>query len=103
MTLGFRAGLVIETRSLPNLARRYPSRFYLDHSHGPMLAPGRADLHSLAALASTRAVPDRDVFYVADPISSIRARARTSASSLRLTLRKYSPATAGKLSRQPVL
>jgi hypothetical protein len=25
----------------------------------------------LAALPSTRAIPDRDVFYVADPISSI--------------------------------
>src|SRR6266545_1359879 len=37
----------------------------LDHSHCPVLAPGRADLHSLAALPSTRAIPDRDVFYVA--------------------------------------
>jgi hypothetical protein len=32
-----------------------------------MLAPA-----TLAALPSTRAIPDRDVFYVADPISSIR-------------------------------
>ena len=32
-----------------------------------MLAPA-----TLAALPSTRAMPDRDVFYVADPISSIR-------------------------------
>ena len=31
-----------------------------------MLAPA-----TLAALPSTRAIPDRDVFYVADPISSI--------------------------------
>jgi hypothetical protein len=27
---------------------------------------------TLAALPSTRAIPDRDVFYVADPISSIQ-------------------------------
>ena len=32
-----------------------------------MLAPA-----TLAALPSTRAIPDRDVFYVADPISSIQ-------------------------------
>ena len=32
----------------------------------PVLAPA-----TLAALQSTRAIPDRDVFYVADPISSI--------------------------------
>ena len=31
-----------------------------------MLAPA-----TLAALPSTRAIPNRDVFYVADPISSI--------------------------------
>src|SRR5439155_18380265 len=48
-------------------SRRYPSRLCLDHSHCPVLAPGRADLHSLAALPSTRAIPDRDVFYVAFP------------------------------------
>ena len=29
---------------------------------------------TLAALQSTRAIPDRDVFYVADPISSILSR-----------------------------
>ena len=34
-----------------------------------MLAPA-----TLAALPSTRAIPDRDVFYVADPISSIASR-----------------------------
>ena len=39
-----------------------PSRLYLDHSHCPVLAPA-----TLAALPSTRAIPDRDVFYVADP------------------------------------
>jgi hypothetical protein len=43
-----------------------PSRFCLDHSHCPVLAPA-----TLAALPSTRAIPDRDVFYVAYPISSI--------------------------------
>jgi len=30
---------------------------------------------TLAALPSTRAIPDRDVFYVADPVSSIRGSA----------------------------
>ena len=34
-----------------------------------MLAPA-----TLAALQSTRAIPDRGVFYVADPISSIETR-----------------------------
>jgi len=41
--------------------------FYVDHSHRPVLAPA-----TLAALPSTRAIPNLDVFYVADPISSIR-------------------------------
>src|SRR5437868_13098875 len=40
-----------------------PSRLYLDHSHCPVLAPA-----TLAASPSTRAIPDRDVFYVADPV-----------------------------------
>jgi hypothetical protein len=50
----------------------------VDHSHGPVLVPA-----TRAALPSTRAIPDRDVFYVADPISSIplfdsqRSRARS--------------------------
>src|SRR5438034_5982767 len=43
-----------------------PWRLYVDHSHCPVLAPA-----TLAALPSTRAIPDRDVFYVASPISSI--------------------------------
>src|SRR5437016_11804148 len=43
-----------------------PSQLYLDHSHRLVLAPA-----TLAALPSTRAIPDRDVFYVASPISSI--------------------------------
>jgi hypothetical protein len=38
----------------------------VDHSYGPVLAPA-----TLAALPSTRAIPDRDVFYVAFPKSSI--------------------------------
>jgi hypothetical protein len=37
-----------------------PLRLCLDHSHRPVLAPA-----TLAALPSTRAIPDRDVFYVA--------------------------------------
>src|SRR5260370_35260924 len=37
-----------------------PSSLYLDHSHCLVLAPA-----TLAALPSTRAIPDRDVFYVA--------------------------------------
>jgi hypothetical protein len=52
----------IETRSLPTLARCYPRQLYLDHSHCPVLVPA-----TLAALPSTRATPDRDVFYVTDP------------------------------------
>ena len=39
---------------------------YVDHSHCLVLAPA-----TLAALPSTRAIPDRDVFYVAHPIRSI--------------------------------
>src|SRR5207237_1054765 len=48
-------------------SRRYPSRLCLDHSHCPVLVPA-----TLAALPSTRAIPIRDVFYVAFPKSSIR-------------------------------
>src|SRR5437016_8696923 len=44
-----------------------PSRLCLDHSHCPVLVPA-----TLAALPSTRAIPIRDVFYVAFPKSSIR-------------------------------
>jgi len=62
MIPGFGAGLVIETRSLPALARCYPCSFYVDHSHYLVLAPA-----TLAALPSTRAIANRDVFYVADP------------------------------------
>ena len=35
---------------------------YVDHSHCLVLA-----LATIAALPSTRAIPDRDVFYVAHP------------------------------------
>ena len=56
------AGGIIETRSLPTLTRSYPSSLYLDHSHCPVLVPA-----TLAALPSTRAIPNRDVFYVAEP------------------------------------
>src|SRR5437867_13129932 len=48
-----------------------PSQFYVDHSHCLILAPA-----TLAALPSTRAIPNRDVFYVADPISSIHRSSR---------------------------
>src|SRR4030095_2303052 len=52
----------------------------------PVLAPGRADLHSLAALPSTRAIADRDVFYVARvvaaPSNSIETRSRPASSPL---------------------
>ena len=52
----------IETRSLPRpLGRRGD------------LVPGRADLHSLAALPSTRAMPDRDVFYACHDIALAKA------------------------------
>src|SRR5207302_5387510 len=47
-------------------SRRYPPWLCLDHSHCPVLAPA-----TLAALPSTRAIPDRDVFYVAFPKRSI--------------------------------
>src|SRR5437867_10055441 len=43
-----------------------PSSLYLDHSHCLVLAPA-----TLAALPSTRAIPDREVFYVARPARSI--------------------------------
>ena len=43
-----------------------PSSLYLDHSHCLVLAPA-----TLAALPSTRAIPDRDVFYVARPARSV--------------------------------
>src|SRR5436190_1721547 len=58
---------LIKTRSLPALARCYPRSFYVDHSHCLVLAPA-----TLAALPSIRAMPNRDVFYVAHPIRSIQ-------------------------------
>jgi hypothetical protein len=74
-----------------------PSQLYLDHSHCPVLAPGRADLHFLAALPSTRAIETRLLpsalaathrgfaFYVAFPKSSIPSLAACSMSLLPLT------------------
>ena len=55
-----------ETRSFPNSLAATHRGFYVDHSHCLVLAPA-----TLAALPSTRAIPDRDVFYLAEPISSI--------------------------------
>src|SRR5439155_13774223 len=46
-----------------------PSRLCLDHSHCPVLVPA-----TLAALPSTRAIPNRDVFHVAFPKRSIVSR-----------------------------
>src|SRR2546421_12815296 len=80
-----------ETRSLPSFDSCAPAQFELsvlpiyvarapaapfsplpwlclDHSHCPVLVPA-----TLAALPSTRAIPIRDVFYVAFPKSSIRS------------------------------
>ena len=52
--------VLIETRSAPALTHGLP--LYVDHSHCPVLAPA-----TLAALPSTRAIPDRDMFYVGNP------------------------------------
>src|SRR5580765_6966986 len=84
---------LIETPSLPTLGRCFPSQRHLDHSHCLVLAPA-----TLTALPSTHAIetrslstslaathrgfafyvafpkssiPDRGVFYVANPIRSI--------------------------------
>jgi hypothetical protein len=47
--------------------RSYPRHFTLITRTAP-----RACASYLTALPSTRAIPDRDVFYVAEPLSSIR-------------------------------
>ena len=60
---------LIETHALPNAHSLLPSQLYLDHSHCLVLAPA-----TLAALPSTRAIPNRDVFYVARPARSIETR-----------------------------
>jgi len=62
----FASGFQFETRSFPTLTRSYPPSLYLDHSHCHVLVPA-----TLAALPSTRAIPDRVVFYVARPARSI--------------------------------
>src|SRR6266404_9902604 len=54
---------IIETRSLPTLTRSYFTLI--------TRSPRRPCASYLAALPSTRAIPDRDVFYVADPTRSI--------------------------------
>ena len=59
---------IIETHSLPNAHSLLPSQLYVDRSHCP-----RPHASYLAALPSTRAIPDRDVFYVAPPVCSILA------------------------------
>jgi hypothetical protein len=46
----------------PHSLAAYSHNFYVDHSHCLVLAPA-----TLAALPSTRAIPDRDVFNVAWP------------------------------------
>jgi hypothetical protein len=56
----------IETRSLPALARCFLRSFPLIARTAHVLTPA-----TLAALPSTRAIPDRDVFYVACPARSI--------------------------------
>ena len=58
------------------------SRFADDHSHRPVLAPA-----TLAALPSTRAIPDRYVFYAWHAVASAkvgRSRPRGSVHSLPL-------------------
>ena len=56
-----------------------PSQLFLDHSHCLVLAPA-----TLAALPSTRAISDRDVFYVAHPIRVTMFRSRVGEFSARL-------------------
>ena len=68
-----------ETRSLPSLLAATHRGFTLITRTAPVLAPA-----TLAALPSTRAIPNRDVFCVAFPINSIQFS--------RLTLRKFSRA-----------
>src|SRR5438876_6183283 len=58
-----------------------PTRLYLDHSHGPVLAPATQltrryppRLCLLCRFSQTLHSLNRDVFYVADPISSIETR-----------------------------
>ena len=48
-----------------SLSRR--GDLYLDHSHCPVLAPA-----TLAALPSTRATPDRGVFYACHDVASAK-------------------------------
>ena len=56
------AGRRLKLGSFPTLPRCFPRNFYVDHSHCLVLVPA-----TLAALPSTRAIPDRDVFYACAP------------------------------------
>jgi hypothetical protein len=66
----------VETRSLPTRTHCFPRNFTLITRTARVLAPA-----TLAALPSTRAIPDRDVFYVAYPIDSIREQAAATATA----------------------
>ena len=58
---------LIEIRSLPALTRCFPRNLTLITRTAQCLRQ-----LPLAALPSTRAIPHRDVFYVAHPVRSIR-------------------------------
>ena len=60
---------LIETHSLPSSLSASRRGFCVDHSHCLMLAPA-----TLAALPSTRAIPNRDVFCLTAPIGSAADR-----------------------------
>ena len=51
--------------------RTFETRSLLPRSFTLITRTARARASYLAALQSTRAIPNRGVFYVADPISSI--------------------------------
>jgi len=59
----------IEIRSLPTLTHCFPRSFTLITRTAPCLRQ-----LPIAALPSTRAIPDRDVFYVPHPFRSIETR-----------------------------
>jgi hypothetical protein len=60
--------VTFETRALPTLPRCCRRSFTLITRTAAVLAPA-----TLAALPSTRAIPDRDVCYIAHPVRSIEA------------------------------
>ena len=57
-----------DTRGRPIDSFVRPHGFAHDHSHRPVLAPA-----TLAALPSTRAIPNRDVFYACRAVPSRRS------------------------------